>query len=71
MSVPLTQHDKLITCTMPMVPTRPGKPGKTGVHFPVREESRNFTVTGKIRKIYPKYWKNQEKLHWKIEKNYW
>ena len=42
-----------------MVPTgtgNQGKPGKMGRHFPVRE-------------LYSKYWKNQKKLYWKIEKN--
>ena len=34
------------------VPTRtgePGKPGKMGRHFPVREKSGNFEQTGKVR----------------------
>ena len=42
-----------------MVPTgtgNQGKPGKMGRHFPVGE-------------FYSKYWKNQKKLYWKIEKN--
>ena len=43
------------------LPTRTGKPGKTGEHFPVREKSGNFAKTGKVRKFYPKYWKNSEK----------
>ena len=29
------------------VPTRTGKPGKMGRHFPVREKSGNFDQTGK------------------------
>ena len=29
------------------VPTRTGKPGKMGSHFPVREKSGNFDQTGK------------------------
>ena len=29
------------------VPTRTGKPGKMGRHFPVREKSGNFEQTGK------------------------
>ena len=33
------------------VPTRTGKPGKMGRHFPVREKSGNFEQTGKVRKI--------------------
>ena len=31
------------------VPTRTGKPGKMGRHFPVREKSGNFDQTGKVR----------------------
>ena len=34
------------------VPTRTGKPGKSGKigrHFPVREKSGNFKQTGKVR----------------------
>ena len=31
------------------VPTRTGKPGKMGRHFPVREKSGNFEQTGKVR----------------------
>ena len=34
------------------VPTwtgKPGKPGKIGRHFPVREKSGNFEQTGKVR----------------------
>ena len=31
------------------VPTRTGKPGKMGRHFPVREKSGNFDETGKVR----------------------
>ena len=30
------------------VPTRTGKPGKMGRHFPVREKSGNFDETGKV-----------------------
>ena len=55
-----------------MVPTgtgNQGKPGKMGRHFPVREKSGNFVKTGKIREFYLKCWKNQKKLHWKIERN--
>ena len=40
-----------------MVPTRTGKPGKTGEHFSVKEKSGNFAKTGKAREFYPKYWK--------------
>ena len=38
-----------------MVPTGTGNQGKPG-----KWEGREF---------YPKYWKNQKKLHWKIERN--
>ena len=54
-----------------MVPTGTGKqakPGKIRRHFPVREKSGNFVKTGKVREFYSKYWKNQKKLFWKIEK---
>ena len=42
------------------VPTRTGKPGKMGRHFPVREKSGNFEHTGKVRENHTKYWKTQE-----------
>ena len=54
---------------MGMVPTKTGKLGKMERHFPVREKSRNFSKTGKVREFYQNYWKIQEKLHWKFEKN--
>ena len=41
------------------VPTRTGKPGKMGRHFPVREKSGNFGQTGKVRENHTKYWKTQ------------
>ena len=41
------------------VPTRTGKPGKIGRHFPVREKSGNFEKTGKVRENHTKYWKTQ------------
>ena len=41
------------------VPTRTGKPGKMGRHFPVREKSGNFEQTGKVRENHTKYWKPQ------------
>ena len=49
-------------CTFPLraeirVPTRTGKPGKMGRHFPVREKSGNFEQTGKVRENHTKYWK--------------
>ena len=40
-----------------MVPTRTGKPGKMGRHFPVREKSGNFEQSGKVRENHTKYWK--------------
>ena len=57
-----------------MVPTRTGKQGKPGKmrsHFPLREKSGNFVKTGKVKEFYSKYYKNQKKLYWKIEKKYW
>ena len=48
------------------VPTRTGKPGKMGRHFPVREKSGNFEQTGKVRENHTKYWKTEEIS----EKNY-
>ena len=41
------------------VPTRTGKPGKMGRHFPVREKSGNFDETGKVRENHIKYWKTE------------
>ena len=32
-------------------------------------QSGNFVKTRKVREFYSKYWKNQIKLYWKIEKN--
>ena len=62
----------LVLVTYSMVPTgteKQGKPGKMGRHFPVREKSGNFVKSGKVREFCSKYWKNQKKLYWKIEKN--
>ena len=42
------------------VPTRTGKPGKMGRHFPVREKSGNFEQTGKVRENHT----NSGKLRW-------
>ena len=39
------------------VPTRTGKPGKMGRHFPDRENSWNCEETGKVRENHTKYWK--------------
>ena len=44
------------------VPTRTGKPGKMGRHFPVREKSGNFEQTGKVREKSGKIAKNTGKL---------
>ena len=44
------------------VPTRTGKPGKMGRHFPVREKSGNFEQTGKVRENHTKYWKTE--INW-------
>ena len=44
------------------VPTcngKTGKPGKMGMHFPVREKSGNFEQTGKVRENHTKYWKTE------------
>ena len=49
------------SCTI-RVPTRTGKPGKLGKmgrHFPVREKSGNFEQTGKVRENDTKYWKTE------------
>ena len=43
-----------------------GKTWKNGKAF---FQSGNFVKTGKVREFYSKYWKNQKKLCWKIEKN--
>ena len=50
------------------VPTRTGKPGKMGRHFPVREKSGNFEQTGKVREKSGKITQNTGKLR-KIEIN--
>ena len=44
------------------VPTRTGKPGKLGRHFPVREKSGNFEQTGKVREKSGKITQNTGKL---------
>ena len=43
---------RFVSCHYNRVPTwtgKPGKPGKMGRHFPVREKSGNFDETGKVR----------------------
>ena len=49
------------TCIMNLyrVPTRTGKPGKMGRHFPVSEKSGNFDQTEKVRENHTKYWKTE------------
>ena len=47
---------------MDRVPTRTGKPGKMGRHFPVREKSGNFDQTGKVREKSGKITQNTGKL---------
>ena len=44
------------------VPTRTGKPGKMGRHFPVREKSGNLDQTGKVREKSGKITQNTGKL---------
>ena len=51
-----------------MVPTRTKKPGKTGEHFAVREKSRNFAKTGKVREFDQKYWKIRKNCTGKLKK---
>ena len=55
---PPSPHDH-VTHPMIRVPTRTGKPGKMGRHFPVREKSGNFDQTGKVRENHTKYWKTE------------
>ena len=43
----------------------PSRTGKMGRHFPVREKSRNFEQTGKVRESYTKYWKTLENFRQK------
>ena len=47
---------------MNRVPTQTGKPGKMGRHFPVREKSGNFELTGKVREKSGKITQNTGKL---------
>ena len=44
------------------VPTRTGKPGKMGRHFPVREKSGNFEQTRKVKEKSGKITQNTGKL---------
>ena len=44
------------------VPTRTGKPGKMGRHFPVREKSGNFEQTAKVREKSGKITQNTGKI---------
>ena len=50
------------TAVFNRVPTRTGKPGKMGRHFPVREKSGNFEQTGKVREKSGKTTQNTGKL---------
>ena len=69
-SVRQNLHLLLITCYIDTdiltqtlrVPTRTGKPGKMGRHFPVREKSGNFEQTGKVREKSGKITQNTGKL---------
>ena len=54
------QNSDSLSQTLCRVPTRTGKPGKMGRHFPVREKSGNFEQTGKVRENHIKYWKNEK-----------
>ena len=67
MSLPSqNQHGKMkktkSTGSIHRVPTRTGKPGKMGRHFPVREKSGNFEQTGKVREKSGKTTQNTGKL---------
>ena len=53
----LKQSDLSSDYSICRVPTRTGKPGKVGRHFPVREKSGNFDQTGKVSENHTKYWK--------------
>ena len=53
---------KLTRLLLSRVPTRTGKPGKMGRHFPVREKSGNFEQTGKVREKSGKITQNTGKL---------
>ena len=46
----------------PLGTGKPGKPGKMGRHFPVREKSGNFKQTGKVREKSGKITQNTGKL---------
>ena len=55
------------------VPTwtgKPGKPGKMGRHFPVREKSGNYEQTGKVREKSGKITQNTGKLQGKVRENH-
>ena len=54
--------EKLAEKDYSRVPTRTGKPGKMGRHFPVREKSGNFEQTGKVREKSGKTTQNTGKL---------
>ena len=50
------------TCRVPTWTGKPGKPGKMGRHFPVREKSGIFVQTGKVREKSGKITQNTGKL---------
>ena len=52
-------NDRNIPVLSSRVPTRTGKPGKMGRHFPVREKSGIFEQTVKVRENHIKYGKTQ------------
>ena len=56
----IKSHNLFPHCLHVRVPTRTGKPGKMGRHFPVRKKSGNFEQTGKVRENHTKYWKNEK-----------
>ena len=55
-------HNLLLEQILIRVPTRTGKPGKMGRHFPVREKSGNFEQTGKVTEKSGKTIQNTGKL---------
>ena len=57
LNVSITNLDLL---TVPTGSGKPGRPGKMGEHFPVREKSENFVQTGKVREFYPEHYKSME-----------
>ena len=58
--LPLSEHVQ--TLRVPTWTGKPGKPGKMGRHFPVREKSGIFEQTGKVREKSGKITQNTGKL---------